>query len=522
MNVTYLICDNIFIQKKVLLNCLTSLLPNSTQELEISVFGDLRRFYETNRICTLSSVEMNGLETNHFLTGLAEIKPYFLPEVGQNVDQLFFTELTHNNFGAFDYKGYAISFDYKDEEISSKVFVNFIEFMDEILFIGVPITSAFYRDLFSQLKDYKFVCRTYYKDHGVNQAIDKELDIKGLAEFIRDVEFIQDEHVIEGLSQVVPDNIAYNIRKPESSPETERKSLIKDGNPPTINKNFADQQKHWLTIFQLAKRWKTKPKAIVELGANSDLEICFNWKVKTKDLGSDVEVVFFFEQNYQTNTPRVSKDIEFEDEITQYVSASKLKSHPLSCLCATSSIELTKLLTNHTTPLSSEYGELGLGWLELRKVGCNVVLYLDIDDLVVTRNEVERYERFNNIIVLKSVQNDSEQQLENEVNKSKIINEGTTTISNTDLLDKPAINHPKHLKLTMSFYEDVWLDQPSDMKNPSKAQLEHYLEVKLKALGLSHSTKLSDAIISLSKPDNFNFGGKQSAELRDWVPKNER
>jgi hypothetical protein len=102
------------------------------------------------------------------------------------------------------------------------------------------------------------------------------------------------------------------------------------------------------------------------------------------------------------------------------------------------------------------------------------------------------------------------------------INERGATISNANLSDELVVNYPEYLKLTMSFYEDVWFEHPIDMKNPTRAQLELYLEAKLEDKGFKSTSKLLYLIISLSKPDNFNFGGKQLAELGDWVPKSKR
>lgn len=205
MNISYVICDNIFIQEKVLLNCLTSLLTNSTQELQRSVFKDLRRFYETNKICTLSSFK-DTPNITCFLTGLAEVKLTFVPELGEYVDQLIFTELTHHKYGACDFKGYAINFGYnlyQDKDIDNRIFVNFVDFLDTILSFGVPIKSDFYKDLFSRIKDFKVVHRVYFKEHGVSQTLDNEFAVSELADFICQKAFIPDEHVKEGFSQAM-------------------------------------------------------------------------------------------------------------------------------------------------------------------------------------------------------------------------------------------------------------------------------------------------------------------------------
>jgi hypothetical protein len=131
----------------------------------------------------------------------------------------------------------------------------------------------------------------------------------------------------------------------------------------------------------------------------------------------------------------------------------------------------------------------------------------------------EKYKKVANQVLLSFLERDIAIR---SASAKNLINERGATISNANLSDELVVNYPEYLKLTMSFYEDVWFEHPIDMKNPTRAQLELYLEAKLEDKGFKSTSKLLYLIISLSKPDNFNFGGKQLAELVDWIPKSKR
>ena len=60
-------------------------------------------------------------------------------------------------------------------------------------------------------------------------------------------------------------------------------------------------------------------------------------------------------------------------------------------------------------------------------------------------------------------------------------------------------------------------DLPLGMKKPTKKQLTKYIE----KIGINN-TKIIDAIITLSAPENEKFGGNQSHELDEWKPLGER
>jgi hypothetical protein len=77
------------------------------------------------------------------------------------------------------------------------------------------------------------------------------------------------------------------------------------------------------------------------------------------------------------------------------------------------------------------------------------------------------------------------------------------------------IDYPTALIITMSVYEDAWLNNPENMAKPTEAQLIELVGKK----GISAPT-LVKAIIKISKPDNIELGGKQKPDLIPWSSKN--
>jgi hypothetical protein len=79
-------------------------------------------------------------------------------------------------------------------------------------------------------------------------------------------------------------------------------------------------------------------------------------------------------------------------------------------------------------------------------------------------------------------------------------------------------NTPTLMILASSLFDSAWKDLPSDMKKPTKGQLQHFVKTEQ---GIIESAEV-EALIRISKPDDVQFGGNQSATLKPWQPKNKR
>lgn len=77
---------------------------------------------------------------------------------------------------------------------------------------------------------------------------------------------------------------------------------------------------------------------------------------------------------------------------------------------------------------------------------------------------------------------------------------------------------PSLMVLASSLFDSAWKDKPDDMKNPTKAQLMHYIKTKQ---GIVESEAIN-ALIRISRPNEVRFGGKQNPNLKEWKPKGER
>jgi len=154
-------------------------------------------------------------------------------------------------------------------------------------------------------------------------------------------------------------------------------------------------QRNYVSIYKAANILNISPKELLKIGANEEIEICYNWKKLDQSVKGGLGIYFVVGEGSLDETARVSSSITFsrtKEMIGHWASLPDF--HKYQELASAPSDILKGLIINEAVNFIDDMGATGYGL-----VCCLAVdeeekrVFLTCDDLFITSDEMERYQK---------------------------------------------------------------------------------------------------------------------------------